>query len=192
MLLTALARDGFASLANSLEAAETETARSNLKQRFLAATHAYRAWSLEHPSEYALMFGTPVPGFEVYGPEVKSELTRGVNVLFRIMIEGVQSGVLHPPPLEDPELPDFASSSATGEAMRVRTSRRQRWRRVCSPGTSCTGPSPSSCSGTCPSRFSRPTTFSIITCAKCSSRSGARSRRNPRVRAAAPNRETVS
>ncbi len=105
VLLTALARDGFASLANSLEAAETETARSNLKQRFLAATHAYRAWSLEHPSEYALMFGTPVPGFEVYGPEVKSELTRGVNVLFRIMIEGVQSGVLHPPPLEGPRAP---------------------------------------------------------------------------------------
>jgi hypothetical protein len=46
------------------------------------------------------MFGTPVPGFEVYEPAVKSELTRGVNVLFRIMIEGVQRGVLNPPPLD--------------------------------------------------------------------------------------------
>ena len=48
------------------------------------------------------MFGTPVPGFEVHGPEVKDELRRGVNVLFRTMISGLQSGFLHPPPLQGP------------------------------------------------------------------------------------------
>jgi AcrR family transcriptional regulator len=102
-LLTALARDGFASLADALEAVEAEVAGvAAVGERFVRIVRAYRAWSLEHPSEYALMFGTPVPGFEVFGPEVKVELIRGVNVLFRCMIAGVQSGRLHPPALHGP------------------------------------------------------------------------------------------
>lgn len=103
-LLTALAHDGFTSLADTLEAAEAESvARSEpLNDRFMRVVGAYRAWSLAQPSEYALMFGTPVPGFEVYAPDVHEEMVRGVNVLFRVMISGVQSGVLQPPPLTGP------------------------------------------------------------------------------------------
>lgn len=104
-LLTVLARDGFTSLADTLEAAEVQSgARSDrLDECLLRVVRAYRAWSLAHPSEYALMFGTPVPGFDVEGrPEVHEEMIRGVNVLFRVMIEGVRSGVLQPPPLTGP------------------------------------------------------------------------------------------
>ncbi len=103
-LLTALARDGFASLADALEVAETQSVERSerLDDRFLRVVRAYRAWSLSHPSEYALIFGTPVPGFDVYGPEVKEEMTRGVNVLFRVMITGLQGGILHPQPLTGP------------------------------------------------------------------------------------------
>jgi AcrR family transcriptional regulator len=102
-LLTALVRDGFASLADTLEAVEAQVAdESEMGERFIRIVRAYRAWCLEYPSEYALMFGTPVPGFEAFAPEVKAELTRGVNVLFRCMIAGVQSGGLHPPALRPP------------------------------------------------------------------------------------------
>jgi AcrR family transcriptional regulator len=101
-VLSELARDGFASLADALEAAEAQSSRATLRDRFLRVVRAYRAWCLDHPSEYGLMFGTPVPGFEVYGPEVKTEMIRGVNVLFRVMIEGIQSGALQPPELEGP------------------------------------------------------------------------------------------
>jgi AcrR family transcriptional regulator len=101
-LLTALVRDGFSSLADALEAAEAELAVRELGERFIRIARAYRAWSLAHPSEYALIFGTPVPGFEVHEPDVKDELMRGVNVLFRCMIGGIQRGVIHPPPLQGP------------------------------------------------------------------------------------------
>jgi len=103
VLLTELARDGFASLADALEVAEAKAGLvAALGDRFLMVVRAYRSWSFGHPSEYALMFGTPVPGVEVYGPEAKAEMIRGVNVLFRVMIEGVQSSGLNPPPLEGP------------------------------------------------------------------------------------------
>jgi AcrR family transcriptional regulator len=103
-LLTALARDGFTSLADALEATEAGAAEGKepLDERFLRTVGAYRAWSLAHPSEYALMFGTPVPGLDVDGPELEAEMIRGVNVLFRVMITGVQSGVLQPAPLTGP------------------------------------------------------------------------------------------
>jgi AcrR family transcriptional regulator len=103
-LLTALARDGFASLADTLEAAETQSMdrSERLDGRFLRVVRVYRAWSLSHPSEYALIFGTPVPGFDIYGPEAKAEMIRGVNVLFRVMIAGLQRGALHPPALTGP------------------------------------------------------------------------------------------
>jgi AcrR family transcriptional regulator len=103
-LLIALAGDGFTSLADALEATEAESVERSerLDERFLRTVNAYRAWSLAHPSEYALMFGTPVPGVDVDGPEVHEEMVRGVNVLFRVMITGVQSGVLQPPALTGP------------------------------------------------------------------------------------------
>jgi AcrR family transcriptional regulator len=103
VLLTALIKDGFASLADALEAVEADSEDGGkVSDRFVRLVRAYRTWSLTHPSEYALIFGTPVPGLEVHDPDVKSELIRGVNVLFRCMIDGVQRGVIHPPPLQGP------------------------------------------------------------------------------------------
>jgi AcrR family transcriptional regulator len=100
VLLTALIKDGFASLADALEATEAEVAAvSEPGERFIRLVRAYRAWALAHPSEYALIFGTPVPGLEVHDPEAKLELVRGVNVLFRCMSNAVQRGVIQPPPL---------------------------------------------------------------------------------------------
>jgi AcrR family transcriptional regulator len=100
-LLRALARDGFASLADRLEAAEAQVARRSggTGDHFKIVFRAYRAWSLEHPTEYALMFGTPVPGLEEYGPEVKEEMFRGIAVLLRIMVAGLQAGDRHLPAL---------------------------------------------------------------------------------------------
>jgi len=101
-LLTALAADGFASLADTLEAAETDATHRDISppERFLHLMRVYRTWSLAHPTEYALMFGTPVPGFDECGPEAKLEMLRGVNVLFRMMVSCVESGRVVPPPLD--------------------------------------------------------------------------------------------
>jgi AcrR family transcriptional regulator len=101
-LLTALAADGFASLADELEAAEEDGLGQELSPpaQFLHLLRVYRSWSLAHPTEYALMFGTPVPGFDECGPEPKLEMLRGVNVLLRMMVSCVKSGRVVPPPLD--------------------------------------------------------------------------------------------
>jgi AcrR family transcriptional regulator len=97
-LLSALAQDGFASLADHLEAAEAEADGSGA-DRFLRIVRAYRRWALDHPTEYALTFGSPVPGLECHVPEVKAEMERGVAVLLRVMIDGLREGQIQPPSL---------------------------------------------------------------------------------------------
>jgi AcrR family transcriptional regulator len=103
-LLTALAQDGFSSLADHLEAAEAEVEGMGVG-RFFHLVRAYRRWALDHPTEYALTFGTPVPGLEEDAPEVKDEMLRGVAVLLRVMIDGLSTGVIEPPGLVGSDVP---------------------------------------------------------------------------------------
>ena len=68
-LLTALILAAYASLATEAERAATEAAEAAARngsdaERFLAVPRAMRRWALAHPHEWALIFGTPVPGYE--------------------------------------------------------------------------------------------------------------------------------
>jgi AcrR family transcriptional regulator len=110
-LLTALAQDGFSSLADHLEAAEAEVEGVGIG-RFFHLVRAYRRWALDHPTEYALTFGTPVPGVEEDAPELKDEMLRGVAVLLRVMVEGLRSGLIEPPGLVGSDVPALRAKLA--------------------------------------------------------------------------------
>jgi AcrR family transcriptional regulator len=60
-LLTALIIDAYDALGEVAETAIAATARP--RARWLAACHAIRGWALAHPHEYALIYGSPVPGY---------------------------------------------------------------------------------------------------------------------------------
>jgi AcrR family transcriptional regulator len=64
-LLTALIIEGYEALAAAVQEAETEAGcpRSDLAGRCRATCRAVRAWALVHPHEYALLYGSPVPGY---------------------------------------------------------------------------------------------------------------------------------
>jgi AcrR family transcriptional regulator len=63
-LLTLLIIESYDSLGAAVEAAAAPRRGRRPAQRFLAAARAVRAWALEHPHEYALLYGSPVPGYE--------------------------------------------------------------------------------------------------------------------------------
>lgn len=63
-LLTALIIDAYEAIGDAVEAADQSIARDDLEGRFHAMALALRAWAIEHPHEYALIFGSPVPGYE--------------------------------------------------------------------------------------------------------------------------------
>ena len=62
-LLTALIVDSYNSAADAAQAAEAECSRADRRARFLAVCVGLRGWAVGAPQEWALIFGSPVPGY---------------------------------------------------------------------------------------------------------------------------------
>ena len=59
-LLTALIIDAYEDLGKAADAAADGT---DPRSRWMSVCHATRRWALDHPHEYALIYGSPVPGY---------------------------------------------------------------------------------------------------------------------------------
>lgn len=94
-LLTGLLVDGFNDLADAVIAAEAAVPRAAHRERWLTICRAMRAWALDRPSAWGLLYGGPVPGYAA--PE---EITPpGTRVLLRhaaVMLEAMAAGELRP------------------------------------------------------------------------------------------------
>ena len=92
-LLTALIVDAYDSLGDAADAAEAAVARRDLAGRWFAIGRAIRSWALANPHEYALLYGSPVPGYaapqDTIGPA-----SRPVWLLVGVLRDGVERGVL--------------------------------------------------------------------------------------------------
>jgi AcrR family transcriptional regulator len=93
-LLTALILDAYNALGQAAEAADAAvTDRSQLRARWLATARGIRGWALRTPAEYALLFGTPVPGYAAPADTITAA-ARTPIVLIRILADGFASGAL--------------------------------------------------------------------------------------------------
>src|SRR5262249_6976792 len=63
-LLTTLIIDGYNAVGAAVEKAEAACPPEDYADRWLAGCRAVRNWALAHPHEYALVYGSPVPGYE--------------------------------------------------------------------------------------------------------------------------------
>ena len=93
-LLTALIVDAYNALGAAVEAADAAVSdRRQLRARWLSATRAVRRWALANPAEYALVYGSPVPGYAAPADTIAAAARTPV-VLARILADGVESGQL--------------------------------------------------------------------------------------------------
>jgi AcrR family transcriptional regulator len=83
-LLTALIVDAYQGLADAVAAAEAAVARDDLTGRWRAVFRAVRAWGRERPHEYALIYGSPVPGY--VAPEETAEPASRVPLLLAAIV----------------------------------------------------------------------------------------------------------
>jgi AcrR family transcriptional regulator len=69
-LLASMVGDLYAELADVVEAAAAP-GRGDLRERLEGSARAFRRWSVDHPAEFTLLFGSPLPGVDVDegGPE---------------------------------------------------------------------------------------------------------------------------
>jgi AcrR family transcriptional regulator len=90
-LLTRLIIDGYDDLGAAAEEADDPAAAP--RDRWLAVCRAVRGWAKAHPHEYALLYGSPVPGYEAPKDTVPAASRVGV-VLGRILGDAARSGAL--------------------------------------------------------------------------------------------------
>jgi len=109
-LLTALIIDAYDALGEAAEVAEARVDRADLAGRWFAVCHGIRDWAVANPHEYALLYGSPVPGYaapqDTIGPA-----SRPTVVLGAILRDGVASGALRPP-ADRPAIPTVEADVA--------------------------------------------------------------------------------
>ncbi len=88
-LLTRLIIDAYDSLGAAAEASEASVDRNDLAGRFTAICQAVRTWALVHPNEYALIYGSPVPGY-VAPADTVGPATRVTSLLTCIIIDATR------------------------------------------------------------------------------------------------------
>lgn len=96
-LLTALILDAYNALGAAVEEADGAVSdRADLRGRWRSATRAVRGWALASPAEYALLYGSPVPGYAA-PQETIVAAARTPVVLARILADGAASGEVTQP-----------------------------------------------------------------------------------------------
>ena len=103
-LLTRLIVAAYDALGAAAETAEAAVARADLAGRWSAVCAAVRDWALANPNEYALIYGTPVPGYTA-PPATIAPAARVSNVLLGILADAA-AGRLTPEVAEDKLPPD--------------------------------------------------------------------------------------
>jgi AcrR family transcriptional regulator len=93
-LLTALIIDAYDALGAEAEAAAKSEAEP--RAAWLAVCRAVRAWAIAHPQEYALIYGSPVSGYQAPQTTVQPA-SRVILTLFGILSQAQAAGALVPP-----------------------------------------------------------------------------------------------
>jgi AcrR family transcriptional regulator len=86
-LLTALIVDAYNALGEAAERAIA--APASARERWIAACHAIRDWARSNPHEYALIYGSPVPGYRA--PEATVGPAARVPLAFAGVVQGALS-----------------------------------------------------------------------------------------------------
>jgi len=100
-LLTALIIDAYDALGAAAEAASDALPAADVRGRWRVTCGAIRGWALANPHEYALIYGSPVPGYQAPQATVASAI-RVVHVMGGILADaGASAGRPEEPPPAD-------------------------------------------------------------------------------------------
>jgi AcrR family transcriptional regulator len=107
-LLTLLLVDAYTELADAVDEACTPT-NGRWRERVLDMACAARAWAVAHPAAWALLYGSPVPGYHAPSESTVGPGTRVVGALFAAVAEGISAGDIRSAnaPATEPMSSDF-------------------------------------------------------------------------------------
>jgi AcrR family transcriptional regulator len=93
-LLTALIVDAYDESGAVVEIADATCARDDIAGRFRAVSLALRGWAAANPSAYALLYGSPVPGYHAPAEQTVAPALRTTGALLAILGDAHRLGVV--------------------------------------------------------------------------------------------------
>ncbi len=97
-LVTALIADAYNAQAQAMEEAVAKRAENDFGGRLFAGLMAYRDWAVAHPTEFALIYGDPIPGYQAPSEITSPAAFRGRNLMLHLLHEAWQAGQVRVPP----------------------------------------------------------------------------------------------
>lgn len=91
-LLTLLVVDAYTELGDKVDYAVSQAPASDSSAKFLALARAVRTWAVSEPARYALLFGSPVPGYHAPAEQTTGPGTRVIRALVRIYDDAYRTG----------------------------------------------------------------------------------------------------
>jgi AcrR family transcriptional regulator len=95
-LVTDLLVDSYTHQAETLEQASASCQTQETLACLLTTVLAYRQWAVEHPTEFALVAGTPIPGYVAPIEQTLPLGHRSVKVLLDLLQRAWDEHLLHP------------------------------------------------------------------------------------------------
>jgi AcrR family transcriptional regulator len=97
-LLTALIIDAYTDLAVALEQTVAAHPTGAFATRLYEAMMVYRSWAIEHPTDFLLIYGNPVPGYHAPLEETAGPAQRTFAVFFGELSAAAAAGAFVPGP----------------------------------------------------------------------------------------------
>ncbi len=91
-LLTLLLIDAYSDLADWVDRARDVVAEEAWGEDVVAIAHAARDWAVGHPASWALLYGSPVPGYHAPAERTVGPGTRVIGSLFDAVAAGIATG----------------------------------------------------------------------------------------------------
>jgi len=99
-LITALIIDAYNGMADAVEAAVATGEVDDPAQRLEAGMLAFRTWSVAHATEFALIYGSPIPGYHAPVAGTDEAASRPNAVFLDLLMQAWRRGLLTLPPGE--------------------------------------------------------------------------------------------
>lgn len=117
-LITALIVDAFKSIAQAMSMAATVNDKGSVASRIFASGMAYRQWAIDHPMQFQLIYGNPIPNY-VAPAEITGPLARlPFEGLMQDFTRAYETGEMRLPETCNP-LPQGVSEPIKGYVQRV-------------------------------------------------------------------------
>ncbi|MDL9944428.1 WHG domain-containing protein [Gordonia sp. ABSL11-1] len=94
-LLTLLLVEAYSDLADTVHDAIAQVAEDRPRDRLVAATRSLRRWAVDDPSRWALLYGSPVPGYAAPAEQTVGPGTRVVAMLITEVGRAHAAGQVH-------------------------------------------------------------------------------------------------